>query len=276
MPFIDVGTTKRKKMTEGSRFGRLTAVAPSDQRFKNGSQTVSGWRFRCECGGERIAPTVEVQRGRISSCGCDNPRRKQDLAGKRFGMWAVIKEGDKAACGRIRWQCECDCGEVREVQAAHLRSGKSTNCGCRKREIVANTSRTHGGSSSSEYRIWGLMKSRCTNSRLPEYKNYGGRGIMVCDEWASSYEAFIADMGPRPSLAHSIDRIDTNGNYEPGNCRWATAQVQANNTRRNHIVCVRGEEMTLAQAVRKFGGVYGTVKWRINDLGMSAEEALGL
>ncbi|MER9912837.1 hypothetical protein NKJ71_19615 [Mesorhizobium sp. M0050] len=111
-----------------------------------------------------------------------------------------------------------------------------------------------------EYLVWIRMRNRCSD---PERKRYAGRGISVCARWQSSFEAFLDDMGPRPSQRHSIDRIDNNGNYEPGNCRWAVPVVQANNKSSNHLVTYRGEEMSLRDAVRAAGDVVGKATvWR--------------
>jgi hypothetical protein len=137
----------------------------------------------------------------------------------------------------------------------------------------------HGGATrkakSPEYIIWIALRQRCKNPRSDAYAYYGGRGIKVCDRW-DEFAAFLEDMGPRPSPRHSIDRWpNPNGDYEPGNCRWATRKEQANNTRRNILVSVRGDEMTLKQAVEKYGGYYPAVIRKIRQ-GVSVEIALGL
>ena len=193
--------------------------------------------------------------------------------GGRYGRWSVLEAGPVEK-GRKTWLCCCACGTERHVNDGHLKRGASTNCGCARKEN--NGRRSHGMSNSSEYRSWCLMKARCENEKLPEYKHYGGRGIKVCPSWQENFEQFLLDMGMKPSPGMSIDRIDVNGGYNPSNCRWATPQEQANNTRRNHLVMIKGEESTLAEAVRKYGGNYDSVKWRIRKLGMSAEDALGL
>lgn len=113
------------------------------------------------------------------------------------------------------------------------------------------------------YRCWINMKSRCRTPSATHYEQYGGRGITVCDLWAGSFDAFLSDMGPRPSPLHSVDRIDSNGNYEPGNCRWATKTEQMRNLRCNHIVAVDGLNMTLAEAAEKAGLKYNTLLYRL-------------
>lgn len=125
----------------------------------------------------------------------------------------------------------------------------------------------------SEYGIWSGMKSRCYNPRTDNYKHYGGRGIAVCDRWRNSFDCFLADIGPRPSLNHSLDRINNDGNYEPGNVRWASVQEQRSNTRRNRVVTFRGVTQTLAQWSRSIGISESTLHRRIAS-GLPLDEAL--
>ena len=196
-------------------------------------------------------------------------------SGSRFGKWVVISRAPNRASKRTVWNCRCDCGTEKEVATCHLVSGASTNCGCTRPARTRAMRVIHGATKTDVYEIWCGMKARCSNPKHKAFHNYGKNGISVCEKWESSFDAFIEDMGPRPSSSHSVERIDGQKNYSPDNCKWATPKEQSNNTRRNHIVRIDGENMTLMQAVEKFGGKYHTVKWRIYQ-GQTIEEALRL
>lgn len=163
----------------------------------------------------------------------------RDIAGQRFGRLLVIERAGKTTFGEATWRCVCDCGQERVVPGGDLRRGKRQSCGCQRieRGVAANLKHGHaaraarGRRPTPEYQAWQSMRSRCHNPKDPGYPRYGGRGIAVCDLWRDSFEAFLADMGLRPSPDHSIDRIDNDRGYEPTNCRWTTADVQAKNRR---------------------------------------------
>ena len=155
-----------------------------------------------------------------------------DITGARFGTLVVLKRGANQKQGSGRWECACDCGKKCIVRASLLRSGAQSSCGCLARAIDIARKTKHGKRHTPEYHSWAGMIQRCHNPNSHAYKKYyGSRGISVCSRWRTSFEQFFEDMGNRPSAEHSLDRIDVNGNYEPENCRWATASQQSANRR---------------------------------------------
>lgn len=163
--------------------------------------------------------------------------RMKELIGQRFGRLLVIglTPSREIASGERRRLCvvRCECGNEAEARPSNLRSGNTTSCGCMHAEMSAagQCNFKHGGSATREYRAWMRMKERCYNPKSKRYEDWGGRGITVCDRWLEGFENFLADMGPRPSPRHSLDRKDNDGNYEPSNCRWATYSEQNLNRR---------------------------------------------
>lgn len=208
---------------------------------------------------------------------------KVDLFGHRFGRLLVVGEaepvGESSGRKRIRWACHCDCGREVIVRGSDLQTGRTQSCGCLHAERTVEARHVHGHASakngrSPEYNSWASMIARCESISNRAWHHYGGRGVRVCERWRNSFSAFLADMGPKPSRRHSIDRIDVNGNYEPGNCRWATPIRQARNTRRTRIVKFAGRELCLADACEIAGLPYSRVAQRLDKLGWSVERAL--
>jgi hypothetical protein len=160
-----------------------------------------------------------------------------DLSGQRFGRLAVLGRAQRAK-PEAYWHCRCDCGVEVVVNGCRLRNGNTRSCGCLRRETAAingDHNVSHGYARMGIrrhplYSVWSGMRTRCRNPNNKNWKDYGGRGITVCERW-DKFENFLADMGERPGPSYSIDRIDVEGNYEPGNCRWATPTEQVRNRR---------------------------------------------
>lgn len=172
------------------------------------------------------------------------PRPVINLRGQKFGKLKVIERAGATIENKITWRCHCECGKETIVCGVSLRSGNTRSCGCSRRlcgylhkeNLNSKGNLRHGESNppTREYKTWVNMKTRCSNHKRPGYKNYGGRGITICEYWLNNYEAFLEDMGRCPN-GLQIDRINNDGNYEPENCRWVTPKQQSRNRRTNRV-----------------------------------------
>ena len=194
------------------------------------------------------------------------------LIGERFGklvVKSIYSNGRRNVC-----VCLCDCGNTKTIRKDHLTSEKIISCGCYHASIIGERSKTHGMSKTRLYRIWKGMRNRCYNEHIPGYEHWGGRGIVVCDEWQTFepfYEWAVAN-GYNDGL--SIDRIDNNGNYEPSNCRWATPEEQAKNRNSNAMITYEGTTKHISVWDREIGSKKsGRVRARLNA-GWSIEKAV--
>lgn len=201
-------------------------------------------------------------------------RTLKDYTGERFGKLVAVRMVERGSRpeNNHRWLFVCDCGQSKEIGIKSVRSGHTASCGCLQRAAVVQRNLVHGLSRDHrrEYRTWKDMRGRCNNPNSQDYPDYGGRGISVCARW-DDFAAFLVDMGQRPS-GHTIDRIDVNGMYEPANCRWAAAKLQANNKRSNRTIEFNGEEKTLQQWCDQFGLEPSKVRYRLS-VGYPAAEA---
>lgn len=190
--------------------------------------------------------------------------KPHDITGQRFGR-LLVQSLEKRDRRHSYWRCVCDCGNEHVTTMNALRRGLVSSCGCFRREHSRTKATTHGCSrgGSSEYGIWAAMKRRCLNPNVRAWKDYGGRGITVCDRWRNDFAAFLEDMGPRPP-GRTLERVDNDKNYSPDNCVWEDRSGQARNTRGNRIVTFRGRQMTVIEACESSGLPPSTVYPRIN------------
>lgn len=201
-------------------------------------------------------------------------KKLMDLSGQRFGKWTVVKLSRRDSKFNLPlWLCRCDCGTLREKQNSALRNGSSKSCGCAFAENFGQARKAAYETKSKEYRCWSSMKNRCLNPNEPTYARYGAMGITVCDEWKVSFEAFLNHLGFAPSPDHTIDRINTFGNYEPGNVRWATRKEQMLNRRDNHRIVYDGKNLTVSQWAENSGIDRTTLNSRLKA-GWTMEKAL--
>lgn len=192
----------------------------------------------------------------------------KDLSGTICGRWTVL-----TYLGKSYWLCRCECGTERAVFTGNITDKKSLSCGCLRDEMASKKNRTHGLSKTAEYKVWAGMKRRCQNPNEKAYADYGAKGVTVCQRWHDSFEAFLEDMGKRPSPKHEIDRIENSKGYEPGNCRWATRPEQAQNKTSNRSITFRGVTRVCAEWARVLGIHRSTIEYRL-DHGWTVEDAL--
>lgn len=251
------------------QFGYLTAIRPTAKRRNH----CIVWECLCRCGNTHFVTTAILASGNIRSCGCvrkeGRPSARLSLTGQRFGRLTAIRITASRKHGSVIWECVCDCGNLYHARAALLNSGGVTNCGCQKKRF------RHGLCGTRIYRVWAGMMQRCYNSNQSEFHNYGGRGIKVCDEWHDA-AIFARDVGDPPKGAYSLDRYpDKNGDYKPGNVRWATPTEQSRNTRRNKPITAFGETRFAADWVPFRNIPIWTIRSRIYA-GWKEEHAVSL
>lgn len=188
-----------------------------------------------------------------------------DISGATFGRLTAIRPNgfdEQPSRRHITWLCQCSCGSQITVRLNGLRSGGTKSCGCINKSGEHRA--THRMISTPEYKTWARMKDRCYNKNSADYPLYGARGISVSADWRSSFESFYRDIGPRPNNKASLDRIDSNGNYEKGNCRWADDYTQSRNKRNNVNLQLNGESMCLTDWAKRLGISPSTLSERIS------------
>jgi hypothetical protein len=199
------------------------------------------------------------------------PQHKfKDLTGLRYGRLLVIRQMPRNS-KFIRWECLCDCGNYTYPITSQLNSNNCRSCGCLQKDKAKEHNTRHGMTNTSEFGIWYTMKRRCNDPKVKNYNIYGGRGIKVCNRWMECFENFYEDMGPRPSEEHSIERLDTNGNYCPENCIWGTEEIQSRNRRNNVKVTINGVTKLMIDWAKDYGVDESLVRsrrakgWSLNE-----------
>ena len=200
----------------------------------------------------------------------------KDLTGQKFGRLTVESYSHKDKNGKSFWKCKCTCGGEKTVSGDKLKRGNTQSCGCLQREARGKSLRTHGMTETKLYTAWLNMKSRCTRKSNMMYHNYGGRGISFCKEWEdfNTFKEWAKKAGYKEGL--SLERIDVNGNYEPGNCKWIPLSEQSLNQRRSHHVTAFGKTQTIKEWSDESGIKYDTIERRINCYGWDPEDAVSI
>ena len=264
------------------KFGRLTPIKEAELHIQPNGNKVRRFICKCDCGTIKSIYLNFLKSGHTRSCGCisketipNNKIQLDKIIGVKINKLTPIKEieSKRIKCGdKVRiFLCLCDCGNTTELSLSSIKSGKTKSCGCYRYD---NSYKTHGMIKTSEYKSWGSLKDRCTNPNNKSYKDYGGRGIKVCDRWLESFENFIEDMGLKPTSKHSIDRKDVNGNYTKENCKWATKIEQMNNTRRNVFYDFNGVQNTLSTIAKTYSVSYHKLWNNVVKQKMSIDDAL--
>lgn len=249
----------------GQRFGKLVVV----KRIKNDNKSPTRYICRCDCGREINTLHGCLQSGNSRSCGCANKTKyyKVNMVGKKFGMLLVLEE--KHNYGKdIILKCKCDCGNIVDVYKNNLTKGTTISCGCYHKEVCRNMLSTHKLSKQPLYKRFMKMIYRCENPHCKAYKNYGGRGIKVCDEWRKDFTSFYnwaMSNGYKEDL--SIERIDVNGDYCPENCKFIPILEQAKNKTNTIWITYNGETHYLAEWSRITGFNAQTIRNRLNKYG---------
>lgn len=268
----------------GDKFNRWTVVS----EIINTGKGANSFNVVCDCGTEKTKTFSELNTGKSKSCGCLRDALRRQRLIKRYGFKAgdrcynlTVISGevfDDKSKGRPCLELLCDCGNKIIVTVNHFQGGAVKSCGCRRikksRERAIKRNTTHGNVGHPLFQTWYDMLRRCNDHRNGSYKNYGHRGIKVCKRWEKSFDAFVDDVGPRPSNGYTLDRINVDGHYEPENCRWATQKMQCRNTRRNIFFEINGSEKTLVEWCSIYNAKYQRVLDRVKKLGWTVEEAL--
>lgn len=254
----------------GEIFGKLTVIKESGKNQYGGIT----YEVVCDCGNTAFVSGSDLKRGHRTSCGCNVV--KQDLTGKIFGRLTVIAEAERNKHGKPQCLCRCECGKEKVILGKDLtRKRGMVSCGCYRDEKLSQTSYKHGGYGTKLYRAWQAMLQRCNTTTHKSHKDYGGRGIKVCEEWNlfTNFRNWSLKNGYIETERLTLDRKNNNSGYSPDNCRWTTYKVQNNNTRQNVFWEFSGERMTVAQWSDKLGIRTDTLRRRLK-MGWMVEKIL--
>lgn len=263
--------------------GRKSLIEPG-QRYKmlvvTRKVAVKRWECVCDCGKIVVRGSVALLHGDTHSCGCLHSRNliTVNLTEQRFGRLTVIAEAPRLRPRVRRWECVCDCGKTKIVNQADLRNGNTRSCGCLQAQHRANVAQIalktrNGFTNHPLFVTWRNMMDRCYKTSDRSYKNYGGRGITVCERW-HQVENFIADMGAKPFPKATLERKNNDGNYCPENCIWASRTTQTRNKRNTRRVVLNGIEYPLAELAEQYGIPVRVVRARLDRYRWTLERAL--
>ena len=265
----------------GKRFGYLL-VKEQAGKDKHGHTL---WKCDCDCGNkDYIVSGDRLTRNITTSCGCKQKKQFdkeiQKLIGKKVNRLTVIERAQNYVSPKGKshtmLKCKCDCGEIVVLDKYFVTKGIVKSCGCLQKEVASKMSKKHGMHGTHIYIVWDDMIGRCYRKSNPRYNNYGERGIIVCDEWRQ-FEQFYEHVSKLPNYnkkGYTLDRIDSDGNYEPNNVRWADNETQANNKTSNHYVTYDGKTQTVTQWAREKGLKPSTLINRLDTLHWNVEKAL--
>lgn len=263
----------------GQHFGKLKVI----EKIRLSKPGISRWKCRCECGNVKSGILyTSLVRGESTSCGAchlvkrgPKPKKQKPTPptlpkppplprplstskiGEKLGRWTILARVPNSS---IQYKARCECGTEKEINYYAARDGKTLSCGCYRKELIKDRFRLHPASphlhlqhtqANPLYSSWQSIKTRCFNSNHPSYERYGKRGISMSEEWRTSFLSFATHMGPKPSEDHTLERINNDGDYEPGNVRWATKTEQAENTRNNPEVSYQGQTLRLRDLADK-------------------------
>ncbi len=257
---------KCKEDLSGRRYGQLTVLG------RQGSDRFGAplWRCKCDCGNEVLRTRAVLEKAKNVSCGCN--RQPEDLSGMVFGYLTVLERCGSNKHKRPLYKCRCRCGKELLVDSNSLKRGNTRSCGCLHKELLSKRMTTHGMSKTPLYSVWKNMIRRCKDPNAINYKDYGGRGITVCDRWLE-FENFYADMGEGYSEDLELDRTNNEKGYSPGNCQWVTRSENQRNKRTNRRVTTSAGSLTVAGLAERGNTEYGTMISRIKR-GKKGDELL--